>query len=110
MKYIKSVIAMLVLVGFAFAVLPAEETAATGKDIFLAKKCNACHAVKTLEIAGKPNYPDLSTFGAKEGLTKEFATKFLMKEEKQNDKLHPIKFKGSDEELGTLVDWLLTLK
>ena len=110
MKYLKSIITAMVLVGFAFAMLPAEETATTGKDIYLAKKCNTCHGIKSLEIKGKDNFPDLSTIGAQEGLTQDFLKKFLMKEEKHNDKLHAMKFKGSDEELATLTAWLLTLK
>lgn len=109
MKYLMSIIALVVLVGFAFTALPAAEEV-SGKDIFLTNKCNACHAIKSLEIAGKPNFPDLSTVGANEKLTQEFLVKFLNKEEKLDDKNHPIKFKGSADDLNKLVTWLKTLK
>ena len=109
MKYLKSIIVALVLVGFGYAVLPAEE-GTTGQDIFMAKKCNLCHGIKTLEIQGKDKFPDLSYVGDNAELNKEFLTKFLEKETELNGKKHAIKVKATDEELSTLVDWLLTLK
>jgi len=83
----------------------------TGKDIFLSKKCNTCHAIKSQEIDSKQanKYPDLSNVGNKE-YTAEFLHKYLMKEEKINNKAHPIKFGGEAAELDTLISWLLTLK
>lgn len=108
MKIVKRIVIATVIFGFAFAMLQsAVET--SGKDIFLNNKCNVCHGISSLEITGKPNYPDLSEFGKKE-VTLEFVKKFLNKEEKQNGKAHPVKFKGSDEELTVLVTWLQTLK
>ena len=83
----------------------------TGKDLFVNNKCNTCHAIKTQEIESKQagKYPDLSNVGSKE-FTAEFLHKYLMKEEKINNKQHPIKFKGEMAELETMVSWLLTLK
>ncbi len=54
-------------------------------------------------------YPDLSNLG-NENLEADFVKKFINKEVDLNGKKHAVKFKGSDEELTTLVDWLLTLK
>ncbi|OGU58831.1 MAG: hypothetical protein A2X64_09485 [Ignavibacteria bacterium GWF2_33_9] len=109
MKYLKSIIIALVLVGFTYAILPAEE-GTTGKDIYLDKKCNLCHGIKSLDIQGKDKFPDLSDVGNVEEFNKEFLTKFLLKENDHNGKKHAIKIKATDEELSTLVDWLLTLK
>jgi hypothetical protein len=33
-----------------------------------------------------------------------------MKEAKINEKEHKLKFKGTEEELNALIDWLMTLK
>ena len=35
---------------------------------------------------------------------------YLIKEAKINEKEHKLKFKGTDEELNALVNWLTTLK
>ncbi len=56
----------------------------------------------------KSDAVDLSTVGKDQ--TEEFLMKYLKKETKLNDKDHKSSFKGSDEDLKILVDWLVTLK
>lgn len=98
--------------------------AADGKELFTSSKCNTCHSIEaekierkkpaTAENAAAPattakKKPDLSGIGA----TKDAAWvgKYLMKEAKLEEKLHPsVKFRGTPEELQTLSTWLASLK
>jgi hypothetical protein len=94
---------------FAFAFSFSQSTELDGQQIFADSKCIKCHSVESLEIVSSKDKPlDLSNVGADKDA--EFLKKYLVKEEMINDKKHKTKFKGSDEELNTLVDWLLTLK
>ena len=94
---------------FAFAFSFSQSSELDGKQIFENSKCIKCHSVESLEITSKKDEPvDLSNVGASGDA--EFLKKYLLKEETRNDKKHKTKFKGSDEELNALVDWLLTLK
>ncbi len=109
MTYLKSA---TIVVFFAFlftSLITAEEK--SGKDIFVNGKCNACHAIKSQGIESKmaDKYPDLSNVGNK-NIEADVIKKFLNKETDLNGKKHAVKFKGSEEELNILVDWLLTLK
>lgn len=103
-------LALVVFFAFLFSsLINAEEK--TGKDIFLNSKCNTCHAIKSQGIDSKmaAKYPDLSNFGNK-NMEADLVKKFINKESDMNGKKHAIKFKGTDEELTLLVNWLLTLK
>ena len=94
---------------FAFAFSFSQSTELDGQQIFTDIKCTKCHSVESLEIVSTKDDPtDLSNVGADKDA--EFLKKYLVKEEIMNDKKHKAKFKGSDDELNTLVDWLLTLK
>ena len=94
---------------FAFAFSFSQSNELDGQQIFTDSKCTKCHSVESLEIVSSKDEPlDLSNIGADKDA--EFLKKYLVKEETMNDKKHKTKFKGSDEELNTLVDWLLTLK
>lgn len=98
---------MAVLYGFAF--ITTDQPADDGKKIFVDNKCNMCHTVSSAGIESKKSdASDLSAVG--KDATKEFLLKYLKKEAKLNDKDHKSSFKGSDEDLKILVDWLLTLK
>ena len=105
--YLGLVITIVALYGFAFTI--ADQPGDDGKKIFVDNKCNMCHTVTTAAIESKKSDAvDLSTVGKDK--TIEFLTKYLKKEAKLNDKDHKSAFKGSDEDLKVLVDWLLTLK
>ena len=105
--YIGLIVAIVALYGFAFTIASQGED--DGKKIFVDNKCNMCHTVKSVGIESKKSdATDLSTVGKDK--TTEFLMKYLKKETKLNDKDHKSSFKGTDDELKTLVDWLLTLK
>lgn len=88
-----------------------------GQKVFTEAKCQMCHTIYAAGIGEPPaedakkdksGPPDLSMTGVSR--TAEWLSLFLQKKETLNDKQHMMSFKGSDEELTTLVDWLLTLK
>jgi cytochrome c1 len=106
--YLGLILAVVALYGFAFTF--AADEGPDGKQIFTDKKCMSCHSVESLEISAtkKSGVVDLSNVGNE--VENDFLLKYLMKEEKLNDKAHPTKFNGTDEEYKALIDWLLTLK
>ncbi|HYW68786.1 MAG TPA: c-type cytochrome [bacterium] len=90
-----------------------------GQKVFMDAKCQMCHTVYSAAIGEPPaedaekkedasGPPDLSMTGADK--TAEWMSLFLQKKEALNDKKHMKRFKGSDEDLTALVDWLMTLK
>ena len=105
--YVGLIMAIVALYGFAFTIANSGDD--DGKKVFVDSKCNMCHTVKSAGIESKKSdATDLSTVGKDK--TSEFLMKYLKKETKVNDKDHKASFKGSDDELKKLVDWLLTLK
>jgi hypothetical protein len=100
---------ILLLTGFTIIKAQSAEEP-KGKILFKENKCVGCHAIEMQGFVkkGKSSAPDLSSVG--NILKPDFMMKYLMKEEKLNDLKHAISFKGSKEELKTLVDWLSTLK
>lgn len=98
---------IVALFGFAFSF--SQDQGPDGKQVFLDSKCNNCHTVTSLEITSKKdNSTDLSNAGSSGDA--QLIKSYLLKEAKINDQDHKLKFKGSDDELNTLVNWLLTLK
>ncbi len=82
-----------------------------GKAVFLAQKCNMCHNVPAAGITrtGKMTTPDLP--GDNTGRPASFFAQFLKKEvENQEGKKHVKEWKGTDEELTQLTEWLASLK
>lgn len=107
LTYLSIIIAIVALYGFAFTLSSNDDPA--GKKIFVDQKCNMCHTVKSVGIESKKSdATDLSNVGAQ--LKSDEITKYLKKEMKLNGKDHKTAFKGSDEELKKLVEWLATLK
>lgn len=107
MIYLFLVVAIVALYGFAFTI--ANQPTDDGKKIFVDNKCSMCHTVTVAGIESKKSDAvDLSTVGKDQ--TVEFLTKYLKKETKLKEKNHKSSFKGSDEDLKILVDWLVTLK
>ena len=105
--YLGLVVTIVALYGFAFTIT--NNSSDDGKKIFVDNKCAMCHTIQSVGIESKKSDAvDLSTVG--KDMTEEFLMKFLKKEAKLNDKDHKSSFKGSDEDLKILVDWLLTLK
>ncbi len=105
--YLGFVVTIVALYGFAYTI--ADQPSNDGKKIFVDNKCSMCHTVTTEGVESKKSDAvDLSTVGKDK--TEEFLLKYLKKETKLNDKDHKSSFKGSEEDLKILVDWLLTLK
>ena len=103
-------------VSFTGAALITEPTAPPayddGKEAY-EQHCGECHGVKSAEIKPKTKNnqdkgADLGGIGEKyqEGWIK----RYVKQEEDHDGKSHRKKFKGSDEELQVLVDWLLEQK
>ncbi|MEJ2104485.1 MAG: c-type cytochrome [Ignavibacteriaceae bacterium] len=94
---------------FAFAFSFSQEQKLDGKQVFIDNKCTMCHSVTSVEITSKKeNAVDLSNIGS--DMKAELLKSYLMKEAKINEKEHKLKFKGTEEELNALIDWLMTLK
>ena len=94
---------------FAFAFSFSQDQKLDGKQVFLDNKCTSCHNVTSLEITSKKDDAvDLSNVGSE--FNAEALKSYLLKESKINEKEHKLKFKGKDEELNGLVNWLTTLK
>jgi len=105
--YLSIITVIVALYGFAFTLSSNDDPA--GKKIFIDNKCNMCHTVKSAGIESKKSdASDLSNAGAQ--MKSEDMMKYLKKEMKLNNKDHKTAFKGSDEELTKLVEWLSTLK
>lgn len=82
-----------------------------GKILFKESKCVSCHAIESQGYVkkGKSTAPDLSDVGSKHSEI-EWLKKYLTKQETMNDLKHAVSFKGGDEGLQTLTEWLTTLK
>lgn len=84
--------------------------AADGAQVFQDLKCNTCHAVPAAGIEAKLSKVPGGNL-PKEGASHDAAwyTGFLKKEIQLDGKDHKKSFKGSDEELQAVVDWLVGL-
>jgi cytochrome c2 len=80
-----------------------------GQKVFTDSKCGTCHTVQSHDLTSKKkDAVDLSGVGTV--YQANFLEKFLKKQEKVDDKAHPQTFKGTDEQLEQLVEWLTSLK
>jgi cytochrome c553 len=99
---------------FAFAGLFAANSGNNpeeGKKLFTDAKCQNCHSIESQNIEAKTkkkDTPDLSNTGAKHDA--DFFMSYLTKKEAMGDKKHPVAFKGSDEDLKKLAEWLDSLE
>ena len=82
-----------------------------GKKIFVASKCNSCHAVESQAIKktlASSKAPDLSNVGADHKA--DWLIRYLKKEEDKKNKKHAKAWTGKSEDLTSLAQWLETLK
>ncbi len=85
---------------------------AEGKTLFMAKKCNLCHAIDSQGIAKKSEKmkgKELSNIGS-EGKSADWLKGWLLQTELKEGEKHKKKFKGTDQEMKAITNWLLTLK
>ncbi len=91
----------------------AEDDGAAGQEAFIAAKCNLCHGVAALEIeqvtkSEKMAGPDLSGIGNKRET--DWMIAFIKREETTEEGgKHTKPFKGTDEELAVIVEWMSNL-
>lgn len=109
-----TVLATAVILALAFSVAPATvaQEALDGEEIFMAQKCNLCHSIESAGIEAKVQSdkmkgPDLGGYEPEEGV--ELGA-FLRKEAAIDGVEHKREFKGADEELQALLDWLKGLE
>ena len=86
-----------------------DEATPKGQVLFEQNRCNMCHSVSTAGIEAKAKSekmrgPDLVGVVAEKGA--EWTTKFIKHEVKLDGNTHKKAYKGSDEDLKTIVDWL----
>ena len=132
MVHRKALMTEMLAACFGALLFVAPTTASASEKIFVDGKCQRCHGVSAYGIAkkeepadpaeeaeddgDKKESPDLSNTGSFHGA--DFFTEYLKKKSKHEPahagmdsaKKHPIKFKGSDEDLTALGTWLATLK
>lgn len=107
------VCAALILSSAPTATALAGDGGAGGKQIFLSERCNLCHSVSSAGIKAKAKSesmrgPDLT--GASADKDPAWLAGYLRQKVRKDGELHKRGFKGSDEELQALVDWLLEQK
>lgn len=114
----------VVLVALGASRAGADDAIPRGQQIFAEYKCTQCHSIDSLKIAKVKSHgedddeadeggkklepPDLSGIGNE--AKADFIVKWLKKEEAVDGHKHKKKFKGSEEDLHVLADWLGTLK
>jgi len=109
----------LLIFGFVFCVAllmaaGAEDEDPQGKVLFVEKyKCNLCHDVMSAKIETTTKSetmkgPDLSGYSSKYKFPELAA--FVRKEADLDGDSHKKPFKGTDEELQAIVDWLGSLE
>lgn len=105
-----SAVALLLLVSAASTwAADAEEN---GKEQFMSAGCGTCHSVASADIEAKTSSekmrgPDVGGFKSD---NVDALMQYLRKEAEIDGKNHMKGFKGTDEELQTIVDWLGSLE
>lgn len=104
-KITLSIIALFILF---IGTVSAQTKEHPGKKVFVDSKCQTCHTVESHELTSKSKKAvDLSNVG---GVYRaNFLEQFLVKKEKINNKMHVQAFKGSNDDLHNLAEWLQTL-
>ena len=100
------------LPGSGGALAAEEAEAAAAQEVFLANKCNLCHAVPAAEIEAKTKSKTLKgkDLGGPVEEDFEVIAAYLRKQSELEGKSHKKEFKGSDEELQVILDWLAGLE
>lgn len=93
--------------------LSSSSAAADGKQAFLDNNCNRCHSVSARDIEAtiqseSMRASDLSSVG--ENRDAEWIEKYLQKKVENDGKTHRSTFRGSDEDLESIAEWLAEQK
>lgn len=86
-----------------------EEGGNPGEAVFLAEKCNICHAVSSAGIEAKVKSdkmrgPDLTEVTTRHDV--DWIKKYLIREEELDGVLHKKEYKGSEGDLDKIMAWL----
>lgn len=115
LKPARAILVMVAIVTALALLAPytADASELDGKAIFMAEKCNLCHAIPAEGIEAKVKSekmrgPDLPT--AEEAEDKELLLEYLRQDAEIDGEKHKKAFKGSDEELGALVQWIESMR
>ena len=84
-----------------------------GQTAFIGNECNMCHSIDSLGIertskSEKMQAGDLSNVGAEHDAA--WIVQYVKKEVQLEDADHKKTYKGTDEDLQAIADWLATLK
>ena len=103
---------VVALAGWMAATAAEEAAEPAGKAAFLLHKCNLCHAVPAAAVEAKTKSEKMRASDLGGPIETDFETlaAFLRKEAPLDGEEHKQAFKGTDEELQTIVDWLAGLK
>ncbi len=108
MKTFTTILMAIFVAGITLAQFAnAQDAAKTGKTIFEESKCTACHGIESQGVAAKKKSDKVPDLGKMHSHDKDFLAKYLKKEEVMNGKKHAVPFKGSDDDLTTMVNWLV---
>lgn len=107
----RTLVALILLLGLAVLLTPATANAQDGKAAFLENKCNVCHSVESQQIekSSKMAGTDLSDAGNMVE-SADWLKGFLMKENELDSGKHKKTWSGSDEQLQAIITWLMGLK
>lgn len=103
-------VVLLSFTGLSVVAVSATEEA-EGEVLFLKYKCTACHSVEVASVNAdqKDKGPDLSA-ASSEIETPEWAKEYLLRKIEKDGKKHRKPYKGSEEDLETIIEWLMGLK
>ncbi len=104
-----SIIAMLAVAAPTNAVGETGADMSAGRKVFDALKCSMCHAVSSADIAAKMKVkkmqgPDLTGLGSRR--ESDWIAQYLRKEVQIEGKDHKKDFKGTDDDLKAMIDWM----
>ena len=113
MKNLLALSVILAALVFAGSAVAEEAAALDGKELFAdIHKCNMCHGVPAAEIVAKTKSEKMkgSDLGGKIEGDFETIAAYVRKAGELDGKTHKKPFKGTDEELQAIIDWLASLE
>lgn len=104
--------AVITFLSLAGAALAEAAEGKAGKAEFLTHKCNLCHAVPAAEIDAKTKSQKLKgpALGGAIEVDFEVFAAYVRKQGELDGQRHKKEFKGTDEELQAILDWLAELE
>lgn len=110
-----SVTLAIAVAALALTAVPAAQAADEAMALKLfneTHKCNMCHAVPAAEIEAKTKSEKMKgpELGGATKVDLETLAAYMRKEGELDGKTHKKEFKGTDEELQAIIDWLGSLE